>query len=81
VTPADERAGNREHKHRPEATGTVGADISLRVKFRPKRCQESDRGIVLRNEVKTKGLGSLPTRAAAPARPKGPSEGEGPVLC
>lgn len=30
------------------------------AKFQPMRCQESARGIVLRNEVRTKGLGSLP---------------------
>jgi len=31
---------------------------SAKVKFQPIRCQESDRGIVLRNEDRTKDLGS-----------------------
>jgi len=44
------------------------------------RCQESERGVVLRNEVRAKGLGSLPG-AATLACSKGMAEGEGPVLC
>ncbi len=49
------------------------------AKFQPRRCQESERGMVLRNVVRTKGGGAL-SRAASLFGPKGRAEVEGPVL-
>jgi len=49
------------------------------AKFQPMRCQESEWGIVLENEVRTKGFGSQP-RAVTPAGSKGQGVGEGPTV-
>ena len=45
------------------------------------RCQESDRGEVLWNGVRTKGSGSPPDERRRRSDPKDRPEGEGPVLC
>jgi hypothetical protein len=50
-----------------------------RAKFQPTRCQESERGTVLRNAVRTRGCGAL-LGAAPRAGAKALAEGEGPVL-
>jgi hypothetical protein len=50
-----------------------------RAKFQPRRCQESERGMVLRNAGRTQGGGALP-RAASRSGAKALTEGEGPVL-
>lgn len=43
-------------------------------------CQESDRGIVLRNEVRTKGLGSLPVCSGAGVTQKVHWRGKAPYF-
>jgi hypothetical protein len=50
ATPTDERVGNRERKHRPEATRR-SVWIEAEAKFQLRRCQESERGVLLMNEA------------------------------
>jgi hypothetical protein len=50
ATPTDERVGNRERKHRPEATRR-SVWIEAEAKFQLMRCQESERGVLLMNEA------------------------------